>query len=99
MWANDSIKFLLLTFAHTVFCLVGKWHGGQSHNTYNEYLFIKLNQLNACGGQIDLLAGVKRTALYVGSSQDRSGVGPNTKLSITHLFFELQSPDFAWKFV
>ena len=24
---------------------------------------------------------------------------PNTKLSITHSFFELQSPDFAWKFV
>ena len=23
----------------------------------------------------------------------------NTKLSITHSFFELQSPDFAWKFV
>ncbi len=24
---------------------------------------------------------------------------PNTKLSITHSFFELQSPDFVWKFV
>ena len=26
-------------------------------------------------------------------------MAPNTKLSITHSFFELQSPDFAWKFV
>ena len=24
---------------------------------------------------------------------------PNTKLTITHSFLELQSPDFAWKFV
>ena len=24
---------------------------------------------------------------------------PNTKLSITHSFFELQTPDFAWKFI
>ena len=23
----------------------------------------------------------------------------NTKLSITRLFFELETPDFAWKFV
>ena len=25
--------------------------------------------------------------------------GHNTKLSITQSFFELQTPDFAWKFV
>ena len=25
--------------------------------------------------------------------------GQNTKLSITQSFFELQTPDFAWKFV
>ena len=24
---------------------------------------------------------------------------PNTKLSITHSFFEVETPDFAWKFV
>ena len=24
---------------------------------------------------------------------------PNTKLNITRSFFELQSPDFAWKFI
>ena len=29
----------------------------------------------------------------------RNGRGQNTKLSITHSFFELQTPDFAWKFV
>ena len=27
------------------------------------------------------------------------GTALNTKLNITHLFFELQTPDFAWKFV
>ena len=56
----------------------------------------------------DFLAGAKRAALYVGWSQEarwrrRAGgaapQAPNTKLSITHSFFELQSPDFAWKFV
>ena len=47
-----------------------------------------------------LLAGAKRAALYVGWSQEGwHGMAPNTKLSITHLFLELQSPDFAWKFV
>ena len=51
-----------------------------------------------------LLAGTKRTALYVGLSQGRSGAArsgtaPNAKLSITHSFFELQTPDFAWKFI
>ena len=53
-----------------------------------------------------LLAGAKRAALYIGWSQGRwhGGGGavpqaPNTKLSITHSFLELQSPDFAWKFV
>ena len=25
--------------------------------------------------------------------------GPNTKLSITHSFFELQTPDLTWKFL
>merc|ERR1719186_1047142 len=52
------------------------------------------------------LAGAKRAALYVGWSQarwwDGSGTAPqapNTKLSITRSFFELQSPDFACKFV
>merc|ERR1712105_118512 len=49
-----------------------------------------------------LLAGAKRAALYVGWSQARHGTEPrarlpNTKLSITRSFFELQSPDFAWK--
>ena len=47
-----------------------------------------------------LLAGAKRAALYVGWSQARHGTearaaapqAPNTKLSITHSFFELQSP-------
>ena len=34
------------------------------------------------------------TALHVGRSQ-----AWHTKLSITHSFFELQTPDFAWKFV
>ena len=28
-----------------------------------------------------------------------TGTEQNTKLSITHSFLELQSPDFAWKFV
>ena len=28
-----------------------------------------------------------------------SGNGENTKLSITRSFFELDTPDFAWKFV
>ena len=46
-----------------------------------------------------LLAGAKHAALYVGWSQARDGAVPNTKLCITHSFFELQSPDFAWKFV
>ena len=29
----------------------------------------------------------------------RSGTTKNTKLSITRSFFELETPDFAWKFV
>ena len=45
------------------------------------------------------LAGAKRAALYVGWSQARRRQAPNTKLSITRSFFELQSPDFAWKFI
>ena len=47
------------------------------------------------------LAGAKRAALYVGWSQDQEQAppAPNTKLSITRSFLELQSPDFAWKFV
>ena len=42
-----------------------------------------------------------REALYVGWSQEgRHGTCPaNTKLSITHSFLELQSPDCAWKFI
>ena len=45
------------------------------------------------------LAGAKRAALYVGWSQARHGVALNTKLSVTSSFLELQSPDFALKFV
>ena len=38
--------------------------------------------------------------LYIGWSQEEGAPpAPNTKLSITRSFFELQSPDFAWKFV
>ena len=52
---------------------------------------------------LKFLAGAKRTALYIGWSQEarrrRDGSAPNTKLSITHSFFELHTPDFAWKFV
>jgi len=40
-----------------------------------------------------------REALYVGWSQEEQEQAPNTKLSITRSFFELQSPDFAWKFI
>ena len=53
----------------------------------------------------ELLTGAKRAALYVGWSQEarngrvRNGTAPNIKLSITRSFFELQSPDFAWKYV
>ena len=51
-----------------------------------------------------LLAGAKRAALYIGWSQagdvaEGKGRAPNTKLSITHLIFELQNPDFVRKFV
>ena len=51
-----------------------------------------------------LLAGAKRAALYIGWSQARrrhrgAVIAQYTKLSITHSFFELQSPDFAWEFV
>ena len=35
----------------------------------------------------------------VAQAQAQAPQAPNTKLSITHSFFELQSPDFAWKFV
>ena len=46
--------------------------------------------------EIFLLAGAKHAALCVGWSQDQAQAqSPNTKLSITHSFFELQSPDFA----
>ena len=38
-----------------------------------------------------LLARAKHTAL----SQAKHGKGPNTKLTITHSFFEQQTPDFA----
>ena len=34
-----------------------------------------------------------------GGAAPQAPHAPNTKLSITHSFFELQSPDFAWKFV
>ena len=50
---------------------------------------------------VHFLAGEKRAALYVGWSQAwwRDGGGanlaPNTKLSITRSFLELQSPDFT----
>ena len=44
-----------------------------------------------------LLARAKRPALYVGWSQARHGTGPNTKSTITHSFFEQQTPDFAQK--
>jgi hypothetical protein len=52
-----------------------------------------------------LLAGAKRAALYVGRSQEgRDGTAQNrmvqnTKMNITCSFLELQSPDFAWKYV
>ena len=58
--------------------------------------------IGVCHCQLSLLAGAKRAALYIGWSQQaaaRDGATPNTKLSITHSFFELQTPDFAWKFV
>jgi len=43
------------------------------------------------------LASAKRAALYVGWSQEaRNGMAPNPKLRITHSFFELKTPDFAW---
>ena len=39
--------------------------------------------------------------IYFKQNRDwrRSGMAENTKLSITHSFFELETPDFAWKFV
>ena len=40
--------------------------------------------------------------LVTGTEGRRAGAAPqapNTKLSITHSFLELQSPDFAWKFI
>jgi len=41
-----------------------------------------------------------RAALYVAhAGTARSGTVPNIKLSITHSFFAVQTPDFAWKFV
>ena len=56
--------------------------------------------LNSVFDNYLFLAGVKRAALYVGWSQEQAPPpAPNTKLSITHSFFELQCPDFAWKFV
>ena len=44
-------------------------------------------------------SSIRRLVTGGGTVQASPPPAPNTKLSITHSFFELQSPDFAWKFV
>ena len=66
---------------------------------YGNLVESSLNRIQPHGNLISWHEGRSSIGRLVTGKGRQGNVGPNIKLSITHSFFELQTPDFAWKFV